>query len=90
MKYLILPLVVAGCGMLPVKEVKAPAMGQKDTCGAIGFQPAIGTHIKDVTVPADRVVRVIGPDTAVTLDFDPTRMNFEVDGMGKVLSVRCG
>lgn len=90
MRAILILTLVAGCGLVPVRTIEAPAMGPEDTCGANGFQPAVGRDIRNVTVPADRSVRVIGPDTAVTLDHRPDRLNFDVDKNGKVLGVHCG
>jgi hypothetical protein len=35
-------------------------------------------------------VRVIRPGEAVTMEFDPTRLNLEVDAGNRVLRARCG
>lgn len=90
MKRLLLPLLlVAGCGWFPIKQVEAPAMRPEEPCGANAFRQVVGKQIGNVTVPADRDVRIIGPDTAVTMDYRPDRLNFDVDGQGKVLRVHC-
>ena len=66
-----------------------PATGE-DTCGASGYASLVGTNIAAVTLPADLDDRVIGPDTMVTMDFRPTRINFMVDAEGVITEVRCG
>jgi hypothetical protein len=35
-------------------------------------------------------VRVIYPDTAVTMDYSADRLNFEVDRTGRITRVNCG
>ena len=35
-------------------------------------------------------VRVIRPGEAVTMDFNPQRLNFELDGLGEIERIRCG
>jgi len=35
-------------------------------------------------------MRVIGPDTAVTMDYSPERINIRVDGRGLITAVDCG
>jgi hypothetical protein len=35
-------------------------------------------------------VRVIYPDTAVTMDYNADRLNFEVDRTGRITRVNCG
>jgi hypothetical protein len=37
-----------------------------------------------------RAVRVIRPGQAVTMDFNPFRLNIELDASDRVLRVRCG
>ena len=101
MTRVILPILalglVAGCGWMPFKGafksaavVEEPAMRPEEPCGANGFRQVVGRQIGDVTVPASRNVRIIGPHTAMTMDHRPNRLNFDVDGRGKVLAVHCG
>jgi hypothetical protein len=35
-------------------------------------------------------VRIIGPDQAVTQDYNPTRINFDVDRAGDITRIWCG
>jgi hypothetical protein len=35
-------------------------------------------------------MRVIYPDTAVTMDYSADRLNFEVDRSGRIIRVSCG
>lgn len=61
-----------------------------DTCNATGYAGLVGAPLAAVTLPADLDDRIIGPDTAVTLDFRPERINFVVDDNDVITEVRCG
>ena len=37
-----------------------------------------------------RTLRVIAPDTIVTMDFRPDRLNVETDAQGRIIRFRCG
>ena len=95
MKHLVLPLVVllAAC----VEETPAPDAGQPvlppaadDTCGANDYASLIGTPLAAVTLPADLNDRVIEPDSAVTMDFVPERLNIYLDDAGIITQLTCG
>lgn len=80
---------LAGC----VEAPPPPATGaDPDACGAAALQDLVGQDegaLAAMTFPADRV-RVIGPDTAVTMDYRPDRLNIEVGRDGTILRVYCG
>ena len=59
-------------------------------CGADNYQSFVGTPLAAASWPSDLNVRVIGPGEAVTLEFDPTRMNMEVDEAGIIQRIYCG
>lgn len=42
----------------------------------------------DATGPGGR--RVIGPDTVVTMDYNPERLNLETDAAGRLTRAYCG
>ncbi len=61
------------------------------SCGPERVDPFVGKH-KD-SLPAEITkgnTRVIAPNTAVTMDFAPSRLNIMVSEDGIVLSARCG
>jgi Peptidase inhibitor I78 family len=63
---------------------------RSDTCGAGRFRNLIGEEIAGIdpgTLPA--YSRVIRPDTMVTQDFSPTRLNIMVGTDGRIGSLRC-
>jgi hypothetical protein len=78
----------------PTPEEVVAAMPQnaddataQDTCGAAAFQGAIGSLASELTLPES--ARVIGPDTIVTQDFVPERLNVITDAAGRVTELRC-
>ncbi len=84
-------LALAACldtGMTPGPSLPDPA---SDTCDATPYGGLIG---QDATV-LERVlilrqVRVIRPETAVTMDFRPERLNFQIGSTGKIERISCG
>jgi hypothetical protein len=70
----------------------APAWANsEDLCGASGFQGLVGqTGEIARMLELDQTVRIIPPDSAVTMDFRPDRINFELDAEGRIAAVRCG
>lgn len=78
----------------PVAEAPAPAAPTnaaeataQDTCGASQYASMVGQNMAAVTVPAG--TRTIGPDTAVTEDFRPDRLNMIVDAQGVIQRFEC-
>ena len=60
-------------------------------CGAYALQYLVGQSrdvLASMTLPAP--VRTIGPDTAVTMDFNPQRLNIRYDEGGIIREVYCG
>jgi hypothetical protein len=72
--------------------VAIPARAQdSDTCGAAGFQGLVGQTAEIARMlELDRPLRIIPPDSMVTMDFRPDRINFEIDAEGRIAVVRCG
>ncbi|WP_164512355.1 I78 family peptidase inhibitor [Oceaniglobus ichthyenteri] len=75
---------LAGCA------AQDPAQPGTDACGASTQQSLIGQALSDVTIPSTQDVRIIKPDTLVTLDYVPTRMNIKVGNTGLIETVYCG
>lgn len=64
---------------------------QDDTCQAHKYSGVIG---QDITA-LERVlilgmVRLIRPDTMVTMDMRPERINFHINADEKIVSITCG
>ena len=82
-RFLVLPvLLLAGCvGAEPAAE---------DACGAADYRALVGAPLAAVTLPADLGARIVRPDSAVTLDYRPDRLNIHVDRAGVIERVDCG
>ena len=67
-----------------------------DECGASQVQPFVGyeadegfrAYVAELT--GTQEIRWIMPDTAVTLDFRPDRLNMRLDENTNVIEARCG
>lgn len=71
----------------PTNAAEATA---QDTCGAAAHQALIGTPASAVdlaTLPAG--TRIVTPETMVTQDFVPTRLNITTSTDGNVASLNC-
>jgi hypothetical protein len=83
---------IAACAPTP----KAADISAGASCGDAGVAPLIGKVWTDSMRPealkrsGSRTLRVIGPDTVVTMDYRIDRLNVEVDAEGRILRVRCG
>jgi hypothetical protein len=61
----------------------------QDTCGAAAYSAMIGTSIAAASFPATPNIRVIMPDSVVTEDFRPDRLNVIVDASGNITALEC-
>ena len=61
-----------------------------DPCNADARSGLIGTNIAAVTLPAALDHRIVKPDSAVTLDHRPERLNIHVDEDGVIQRLDCG
>jgi hypothetical protein len=92
---------LAGCTTLDQPETPPPPASagapqtaeeatQEDTCGMAAFRHLIGTPasaIDRASLPPR--TRIITPDSMVTQDFAPGRLNIFTGTDGKVSSLRC-
>ncbi|WP_370235497.1 I78 family peptidase inhibitor [Brevundimonas sp.] len=79
---------LAACAANP--EMPAPD-GMADTCGAAGSQSMIGRNVAAVSFASDANVRVACTTCAVTMDYNPDRMNVFFDqNTGRIERVTCG
>ena len=75
-------------GASPYAGVPNVAQPQQPTCG---HQDLVGKSIKDVDLESLGVVRVLYPDSIVTEDFSPDRINLILEKeTDKILEVVCG
>jgi hypothetical protein len=59
-------------------------------CEPADYQGWVGHNIGEIDLPRDRTHRVISPDSMVTQDFSPFRVNIHVDEKGWISQVTCG
>lgn len=78
-------LALAACH--PVPGATEPP---KPVCPAPAYGGLVGTNAAAVTFPVGQNVRIIGPDTMVTLDHQPDRLNLRVNRAGIIVAVDCG
>ncbi len=89
---LLAPLLAAACAAAPAapppQPVPPPA---EDSCGAAPYARLVG---QDATALERELilkpVRLIRPGDAVTMDFNPQRMNFEIDAANRIARIFCG
>jgi hypothetical protein len=86
-------LAVVGCMQQPVEPEPEPEpvfVPQGDTCGAGGLSGLIGASKSAVEARSfDQPVRIIAPGSAVTMDFNPKRLNFLISD-NEVIEITCG
>lgn len=61
------------------------------TCDATPWQALVGQNrsvLGGMTVPAG--TRIIEPNTMVTMDHNPSRLNIEIDARNRITTARCG
>lgn len=73
----------------PTAPQTAEEATAQDTCGASQYAAMIGSNIAAVTFPAESGIRIIQPDSIVTEDFRPERLNVIVDANGAITSLQC-
>ncbi len=88
---LLLPL-LAACAPGPVVAPSVPAIPTRpDTCGAAAQSGLLGrdaTALERVLILGQ--VRLIRPGDAVTQDYSPQRINFEIDAGNVIRGITCG
>jgi len=89
--------VAAGCsGPAPAAAPQPSAEPRQDACNAEPAQRFIGQALSPVLVEEARKIagaksaRVLRPGQAVTMEFNPARLNVEVDRREAVTAIRCG
>jgi len=68
-----------------------PPTEQAGQCGAPRLQRLVGQPATVLeTMRFGSQVRIIRPGMAVTMDYSPDRLNIEIDGAQRIISVACG
>jgi hypothetical protein len=85
------PFAIASLLALSACVAAPPPPDPENACGAAGFQGLVGQsgQIARLLV-LDQPVRVIPPNSAVTMDYRPERINFDLDAADRITAVRCG
>ncbi len=82
-------VLTTACAPQPGGET--PPASPPEACAAAAYRDYIGRPASSLDgVRFSQPVRVIGPGDAVTMDFNPRRLNFKYDGSGTIYSVTCG
>lgn len=82
---------VALAALAACVPIEAPEPVDTDACRAAGSQNLVGQSsavLAAMTFPIG--TRVIYPDTAVTMDYRPERLNIRVGRTGRIEEVNCG
>lgn len=90
---LLAAVLLAACAPLAETGDGRPALPPpaEDTCGAAPLAGLVGREATALErVLLMREVRVIRPDTMVTMDVRPARINFEVGEDGRIFRIFCG
>ena len=81
-------------GMLEQKDPLIPATTRAalaDTCGAGDLTFMAGMRVAEVEFDtAQRPVRIVGPKSAVTTDYQPERLNVKIDASDRITGFSCG
>jgi hypothetical protein len=85
-------LTLAACATPEVtaKPCDEDCAKEQAACGAADYSALIGSNIAAVTLPATLDTRIMGPNTAVTMDYVPTRLNIVTDADGVITRLYCG
>jgi len=82
-------IMLAACQTMAV--LPALPSAEQDTCNAAQYSSLIGAHATDLERTLIlQPVRVIRPDSLVTMDFLPTRLNFHINGRNEIARISCG
>ena len=82
---------LAACVPVETPSAGGGAPGGVNQCGALDLQFLVGGPATALdSMRFNKPVRVIYPDTAVTMDYSADRLNFEVDRTGRISRVSCG
>lgn len=69
----------------------APVPSGVNQCGALDLQYLVGGSVRELdAMRFNKPVRVLYPDTPVTMDYSADRLNFQIDRMGRIVRVSCG
>lgn len=75
----------------PAEPAPSGTADSGEACGADMLQPMIGQPEGEIHEPSlPQPYRIIHPGQAVTMDYNPNRLNIEINDDGRVETVECG
>lgn len=84
-------LLLTLAGLAACVAATPPLPPEQDSCGAGQLQGLVGQPAAALqAMRFSQPLRVIGPDTMVTLDYNADRLNIHVDEEEKISRVVCG
>lgn len=84
-------LALSACGSSPQKGGATQTADADDTCGASQYQNYVGKPMSLLeAAQIGAKARVIAYNSAVTMDFNLSRLNFLGDSDDKIIRVYCG
>ncbi len=95
MQALAIAIASTGCAPSPPRVAIPPspdiAVGE-DACGARALASLIGQPVSKAPRPSgERAVRVVAEGDAVTMDYNPQRLNIYYDrSSGRIIGIKCG
>ena len=85
---------LSGCNVLDrvrgSQDTATPSVDPTDPCNAKAYSQLLGASIAATTLPDSLNHRVLAADGVATTDYDPTRLNFELDGNSTIIGLSCG
>ncbi len=79
-------LALMGC----MPQPEPTAAPDTSDCGATRYADLIGEPERNHTLEAEGGVRIIPPNSAVTMDHNPMRLNVDVNVDGDIARLWCG
>lgn len=83
-------IVFGAISVMACQPVSTPDVNEADACGAAQAQSLLGQNVAAISFARDENIRVIGPDTVVTMDHVPERLNLIFGADGRVSDAYCG
>lgn len=77
-------------GTVTTPTTVAVVPAANDTCTAASYQALVGQKSPAISVPAGTEFRHYRTGDAITMDHNPSRLNFEYNRSGTLVKVTCG
>ena len=81
---------VMALAVLPACQPMADESSQPDTCNLAAYQSLVGTPAAQADFSDHKSVRIIPPNSPVTMDHRPDRLNVETDANDIIQRLYCG